>query len=412
MITTEQIEALRPEVEHHIIGLQDFIRELKIYSFRLYAANSWRVIEGDLPETTGILTVKLNLPDPTSSIELLADIVISQWISQRNAALEPAIDPANEPEESNAQYCYQCGDEVSENSQYYCVDDEMRCGDCSFTCAGCGKTQSIDAYHSEGYCNCCAPEVEDSESNNDLHPNDINPMHQYDYSTKLSEYPVFKEAHENTVAMGIELEMSFPSSLDSNIRKTTYEYLIKACSYLWKYDGSIEGHGGELVTLPVTLQRLRRANLRELLARLKAHGALAYNSNCGIHVHLSRDLLTCAQWRNIEHFFWSAQDQIGAFSKRSNFNYCQFYPPGKQADRYAAINLRNNDTVELRVFRGTMNYARLHASLQFSNSMIDFARLHGRAGMNWKVYCLYLKQEPRYQKLVKYLMSQGLFICV
>jgi hypothetical protein len=200
---------------------------------------------------------------------------------------------------------------------------------------------------------------------------------------------------------------------------------IPAGKYLFKYDGSI-GEGAELVIHPMTLQYLNTLNLRGMLADLSNMGVRSYKSGlCGLHVHISRDSFGDTGKR-IEHnirklhqFFFRAQDQLLQFSKRKREQLDQWaaieVEPSAYS-RYRAINTCNDETVEIRIFRGTLDYDRLWASLQFCEAIVYFARNYGMLALaSWSSWSLFREYVDKsiYGALRKYFNKHfgGVTIC-
>ena len=77
-------------------------------------------------------------------------------------------------------------------------------------------------------------------------------------------------------------------------------------------------------------------------------------------------------------------------------------------DRYEAVNWKNYDTVEFRIYRGTLKWNRFWASLNFTASLMDYVRETGVAHFTtkdgyelWKHFVEWTKKN--YQFLYKYL---------
>ena len=79
-----------------------------------------------------------------------------------------------------------------------------------------------------------------------------------------------------------------------------------------------------------------------------------------------------------------------------------------RAGRYTAVNLTNEDTVEIRIFRGTLKYNTLIATLQLVNAICDVAILlsdEELQEMSWHGF-LDLIHEP---ELIQYLKERNLY---
>jgi hypothetical protein len=51
----------------------------------------------------------------------------------------------------------------------------------------------------------------------------------------------------------------------------------------------------------------------------------------------------------------------------------KFSPHGKaNGDRYEAVNVTGSETIEFRIFRGSLRYESIMAALEFVNAVLDF----------------------------------------
>jgi hypothetical protein len=209
--------------------------------------------------------------------------------------------------------------------------------------------------------------------------------------------------------MGIELELNFSESDFEEINDITRKYLNK--KYIWKEDGSI-GEGGELVLTPMTYSHLKTINFKEYFKELKEHGVTSYEGGqCGLHVHISENSLD--NYYKHALFYSMNQAYLKKFSQRTQSQlskWCAFETPNRGSgnhDRYRAVN-RTSDTLEFRIFRGTIDYRRFKCSLLFVESLNNFLRtkpirLMEQKPPTWKDFVVYLRNRGQYSYLVKYL---------
>ena len=81
----------------------------------------------------------------------------------------------------------------------------------------------------------------------------------------------------------------------------------------------------------------------------------------------------------------------------------------KNCGRYVAVNLCNYHTIEFRLFRGTLKYNTLIATLELVNRICEVACLttdEGIAKLSWSEFVAGIK-EP---ELIQYLKERNLFI--
>jgi hypothetical protein len=182
----------------------------------------------------------------------------------------------------------------------------------------------------------------------------------------------------------------------------------------------------EIVTHPATIKSYtKKYKIRDFLQFLKNddNKITSYKSgNCGLHIHMNRDFFTKNDINKLAYFFANNQKELKIFSKRQgNFDYCLFFNFDKSEyklyhgnksvyrteGRYA-VNTIPSKTIELRLFRGTLDYNRFLACLQFADSIAHYIKCFSIQAMTWKNYKMYLRLENRYNHLLKYFDKIGL----
>lgn len=157
----------------------------------------------------------------------------------------------------------------------------------------------------------------------------------------------------------------------------------------FKHDGSLED-GFEIVSHPCTIDvHMYEVRWEEALKKLDQMGYTSHDcGTCGLHVHVSRDAFGTSQneqevnigktiflfekfWDNFVEFSRRKRSQVEEWADRYFYDG-EFYTHSPQdlydrcsyGDRYHAINLQNDATVEFRIFRGTLRYLSFIACLQ------------------------------------------------
>lgn len=199
-----------------------------------------------------------------------------------------------------------------------------------------------------------------------------------------------------------------------------------------KHDGSLKD-GFEIVTHPMTLDY--HQNEMPWGSLLQRAASLGYRSHqagtCGLHVHVNRDSFgkTEAQQDSciarILYLFERYWDELLKFSRRTPGQLAQWAArygykeqpreildhakKGYHNGRYSCVNLQNRDTIEFRIFRGTLKQNTLIATLQFvdwiCNVAISFSDEEVKA-MPWTTFVTGY-QAP---ELVQYLKEQRLYV--
>ena len=192
---------------------------------------------------------------------------------------------------------------------------------------------------------------------------------------------------QNRRAFGIELEVQVRNgSIEERLGKVhealNFETLKTGEYCYFERDGSI-GEGFEIVTQPAGLDvhrdRLARfLNNHKLKLGLRSHEGGA----CGLHVHVGREYLTQGQIYRVQSFLNDVRNEalIRSVARRYDNNYCRFKPAlakftvkdKHSTERYEALNVTNVDTIEFRIFRGSLRYESVIAALEFVNSLLTF----------------------------------------
>jgi len=332
--------------------------------------------------------------------------------------------------------CTDCGSPLTEDDACFYGDDPYceECFDENFhRCDYCDEPVPVDDVYWDpdgdfGYCESCFWEIYttcdacgDIVSQDDAHYTDGGVFCPYcyqehavirDYSYKPP--PLFhKLAFENTVYMGIELEVEVRGKDPVDVAKhITTEFDPAEELFYLKYDGSLR-NGFELVTHPFTWKAFHdEFPWKELTSALAADHAEAAGT-CGIHVHVSRSALPEGKrgWGKVLVFFLRTWFRIVLFSLREDEAINRWAKPwsAKEVkdylthgtsnhDRYRAINFCRR-TVEFRIFASSLDPSRIAAIVQFIDGLIEFAKntslpflLREEPGTIWREFLGFLRR--------------------
>ena len=277
--------------------------------------------------------------------------------------------------------CDRCGtyhtanDIVTDSEGYHLCTN---CYDNYFAiCENCGRfVYTDDIYRGGGgecYCEDCYNSIEEV----------IN-----DYYYKPS--PIFHGVGPRY--LGVELEVDGEGE-DLDNAQEVIDILGEKHVYC-KHDGSLN-NGFEIVSHPATLEyHQNNINWEDALEKLKDMGYLSHDAKtCGIHVHMSRNGFGDTEEEQdkgiaqVLYFFERHWDKIVKFSRRTRQQLDDWaarylsdepdYPDNvleyakNDSSRYRCVNLLNTDTVEVRVFRGSLIYETFIATLQFCQLMYE-----------------------------------------
>ena len=246
----------------------------------------------------------------------------------------------------------------------------------------------------------------------------------YDFALRKSRVQVF----------GLEIEVeSQVGTEDINARADLINKMEEGQLFYCKSDVSIR-NGFEIVTHPGTFDYWMGPGkdiLEGLFDNLKAAGYTSYMSGrCGLHIHTNKKPLTRLQIYNMARFIHDRTvtpnlrkmsgrtDQqllgysqlnlndiydtnTGRYGTPSPVDYAkQIRHSWRIGDRGRALNLANTDTVELRLFRGSLKIERHNAGLQFYNTLLEFAnptngRLKATEKSHWLDYREFIEHYPQ-----------------
>jgi len=285
-------------------------------------------------------------------------------------------------------------------------DDDCVCDRCISNgdfvgCCDCGDIIHVDdAVYRDGdwYCDSCDPGEDEDE---DASPSGV--LRKYSYKP----YPEFHlrkdEDVDSTLTFGVELEVDNGNGAGRLCRELGE---LNQPIYM-KHDGSLGSEGVEIVTHPCSLAyhayELRWAAIAKTCL---GHDYSSHNtSTCGLHIHVGRAqmgntpeernhtagklvLLVNALWDKLVPFTRRDSTRLDRWAHRNNLPHMDDLKVMSDAQltkcalltvtdgRYQAVNLSNGETVEFRIFRGTLKRDTLIASIQLVSNLTRYAMTH------------------------------------
>jgi hypothetical protein len=265
-------------------------------------------------------------------------------------------------------------------------------------------------------------------------------IHDYGYRPE----PIFNKVKwEQPLYMGVELEVQREDGEVGEYAEDLMKFLkgqgVDSHFYL-KHDSSIGDDGFEIVTHPFTLQFAHKnIGFQKILDWLDKNDFTSEEGgDCGLHVHISRDFFEELDITKLRLFFRANEEYIKTFSKRDgskedeehDYHYCAFEKASlmdivkdcPQEDRYWAFNCfkSSRETVEIRVFRGTLNIKRFIAILQFVDAISHFVKKIGVASLvvgegqyknnSWKLFLDWAREQNKYGVMLRHFKEME--ICV
>ena len=287
--------------------------------------------------------------------------------------------------ESNAYQCEDCGDDCWSGDDHYCHDDD-----------------------------------DDYQENS--------PIHSYSYRPS----PAF--FGKGKYYLGFELEVEARNSGRHEGAEMAQD-LFGAHVYL-KDDGSLND-GFEIVTHPHTLTEYQTNFNWAGLNKLKNQGLRSWNtSTCGLHVHVSREAFSVEGVRlsyeqrilrrqahelRFMKLIYDNERQVCRIAGRSGNQYASFMDKGKlvrkvkngtqENGRYSAINTDNDNTLEVRVFKGSLRPERVLSALEFVTASVEYTRdlpINGKNNaLTWLAFTGYVAQHAETYPNLALIMNES-----
>lgn len=232
---------------------------------------------------------------------------------------------------------------------------------------------------------------------------------------------------------GVELEIDGAGESDRNARELLETANGQGQDRLYcKHDGSLSD-GFELVTHPMTLEyHENQMPWAEILAQAVDMGYTSHQAGtCGLHVHVIRRAFgkTMAEqeaaiarvlyffeknWEELLRFSRRTQRQLDQWAARYGYKeqpreILEHAKKGYHGGRYTCVNLQPSETIEFRIFRGTLKYNTLIAALQLVNRVCDAAIYLSDdelKAMSWSAFAAGCTQP----ELVQYLKERRLYV--
>jgi hypothetical protein len=247
-------------------------------------------------------------------------------------------------------------------------------------------------------------------------------IHGYSYKPD----PDFRKTDEDVkhpVYLGFELETGDASS-DGMRDAAEFIDTTTALAYL-KEDASIPTCGFEMVSHPLTyLYHKNKCSWDAILQKMSECGLRSHDASrsCGLHVHVNREALTPNQWIIVDWFVHREQSKWETMARRSAEYYAKFKQKpdeqkittfyGRGYDRYTAVNFTNRNTVEFRLFRGTLKYSTFIATLALVDALISWAKTIKTHDIlctgAWESYVETIKSNAKYDVALEYLKEKKL----
>lgn len=336
-------------------------------------------------------------------------------------------------------FCCDCGEwyHTDQTGYYALPDGDTICSHCYenhdyCTCADCGDVihtwnAHCDDYSEEWYCDDCWSSRE----------RDSHKIHDYGYRPSpifhgIERYSWEDPKPSDPITIGFELEVD-----KGDDRNDCAEDLCDAFSdddiYL-KSDSSVDF---EIVTHPRTLKSyMEDFDFEKLCSIPPKHGYSSHNAGtCGLHCHVGRTqlgrtdgerkntiakiaLLMYRHWNQLVKFSRRSEGQLSRWAAAPSFEFSGrrldedelrdvVYSYYRYRGRYQALNLEPRNTIEFRLWRGTLQADTLKATIQLTSNIVEYCKAHSYEDVvtsDWSDVC----HHESFPELDAYLEKRGL----
>lgn len=299
--------------------------------------------------------------------------------------------------DNDAVTCHCCGEYYSEDN-YDVREVDVYDAGYVYLCDNC-------RYDNYSYCNICDRYVHDSDSYYDddedeyycpdcweRHQRERRGLQGYGHTCGMRFFKDDGSCVESLwgddshrLFLGIELETDYND--DAPELACDIIDAVSPEAFCCKRDGSLHSEGVEIVSQPATpLWHLNSGKWEDIIRIVREHGGKSHDAGtCGLHIHLSKSALTADAAYRIDRLFHRFSWQILKFSRRSfaSLRWCRLDSDdplasiedlderkrrwsGNKYERYDAVNTTNEQTVEIRMWRGTLNRTTLRATIEFT----------------------------------------------
>lgn len=281
-------------------------------------------------------------------------------------------------------------------------------------CSNCG-----DVYDDDYGCTEC---YDDYSGHRAIHSYNYKPDPRFGFHPEIDGDLSTARSRVGKVFMGLEIEVeAMRASIGAGIDILKGKLDAFENYFYLKQDGSIN-NGFEIVTHPATLAGHKMQNL-DAFKELAELGFRGWRTDtCGIHVHVNRDAFNGVphQWRwtrmfahNQREFVILAGRESGQWASfnemKDKLSWAFKHHHGRGENRYEAINLCNWNTFEVRIFKSSLNTARIQMIIELIDATVEYTRhltIREMAdhALEWSRFASWVRSEQaeKYPNLIAY----------
>lgn len=327
--------------------------------------------------------------------------------------------------------CQRCDTIGSSNDDFHIVDGDLWCDSCTdrraYWCESCEEYNSSGTSYvsdrQENWCESCLNDAywcdDCDEWNSDgcdtcsdfTNDDGMRIIHDYSYRPDAIFHSTDKEER---LFFGIEVEVE---AKDNKSASAMHAHQLEGLDLAYlKHDGSLND-GFEIVTHPMSHDFFKNeaTELWTVLEDLRSKDGMKVKAwdtkTCGLHIHISRtgfsggahmhrflNLVysnpdfystlagrTSDQWAKFtdinqrEYARNSDGDRIpdldnGGYQIISKRTFAHKLSVDRNSDRYSAVNTNNRETLEMRIFRGSVNGDTIKAQIDLAHASVEYTR--------------------------------------
>jgi hypothetical protein len=215
---------------------------------------------------------------------------------------------------------------------------------------------------------------------------------------------------------GVELETESTSPDEKTIQNHLCRIdEIMGENVIMKRDGSLR-NGIEIVTRPATKEK--QYMLWDKFLTEKHPGLISWSSDrCGMHVHVSREGLSENTIAKAVCFVNSTSNKkfIFVIAGRKDNGYAIYKAKTLEeaskfnGQRHEAVNLSNEDTIEFRLFKGTLKKESVYKNIEFTDALLEFCAQPDTSldqAMSRASFIRFVRQQGQWPHLLSFIMSR------
>ena len=311
--------------------------------------------------------------------------------------------------------------QVSQHYQYHDFIERYNLEDNIFACTDCTDLEYMESggrvYDDTAVCETCLndnyrfsdardtyithddyeDEMQEERENEDEYVYDWD----YDVANELGFLYLPNEKPKETITYGIELEVERRNNAHDNISEQIHDSVYDFARL--KSDGSLS-NGFEIVTTPCSFAYQKNAWSKFLKSDLTKQIRGWRTDTAGLHIHIGKKQLKPSEIGKMLIFINSEENTqlIDDIAGRTSEQWAKKHPKKitdslyrtSRDDRYEAVNMSNEHTVELRIFKSNLAHNGFMRVLEFADALVHFTKQTGLSGMSlhYKSFLRYMEQ--------------------